>query len=234
MCLEAEALSPNNAREAYHIHANICRTHGQFEEAVERLKQAGEVGAMIRPRAERHTLAILKLHSVHNRADLSQIDQAWDDLRQAKVELESDPRFGLWCEALGVRLMAIQGAQPRQRFARKSSLHSSTARRSPFRYARSALVFWAGRSSTLVNTKVRSDVSSDSLDETPHRINQPMGYYYLGECRRHLGDLPSAIEEFKRATSVGIDCHDSRLAEQRLRELRSPQEPTAHHAHREG
>ena len=189
---------------------------------------------MIRPRAERHTLAILKLHSVHNRADLSQIDQAWDDLRQAKVELESDPRFGLWCEALGVRLMAIQGARA-ETAVRAEELLRQLDGQALSLPVRSQCLGLLGRTFIDVGEyKSAIGCFERLLDETPHRINQPMGYYYLGECRRHLGDLPSAIEEFKRATSVGIDCHDSRLAEQRLRELRSPQEPTAHHAHSEG
>ncbi len=61
------------------------------------------------------------------------------------------------------------------------------------------------------------------LAETPHRINQPFGHYYLGECRRQLGDLPGALEDYGRATSFGIDSHHNRLAEQRLQELRPEQ-----------
>ncbi len=133
MCLEALSLSPESAREAFHVRASICRTEGQFEQALKNMTKACQVGVMKPPEAERRVQAIFKLHIARSRADLGQIGQAWEDLRNAKAELEDDPGLAPWCEALGIRLGALEGARGETVVRAEKLLHSSTARRSTSR-----------------------------------------------------------------------------------------------------
>jgi tetratricopeptide (TPR) repeat protein len=219
MCLEAESLSPESAREAYNVHANICRTEGRFEEALEKLAKASQAAVIEHPKAERHILAIYKLHIVNNRVELGQIDEAWEALREAKAELERDPQLCPWCEALEIRLMALQGAAG-ESVRRAEKLLCELDVQALGIPVRSHCLVLLGRA-FIDATEYQSAIGcfEKFLAETPDRINQPLGYYYLGECRRNLGDLPHALEDFTRATSFAIDSHHARLAARRLREL---------------
>ena len=175
MCLEAESFAPDQAREAFHIHANVCRSEGRFDEAIENLTRAGQVGAMIPPGAERHIQAIYKLHMVRNRADLGQFEKAWADLRQAKLELEHDPRLGPWCEATEVRLMALRGSAAEAAVRAHDLLRGSMSPASALRNALTVSRCSVGRSSIRVTSQVRSGVLRDSWPRTEPRSISRLG-----------------------------------------------------------
>jgi tetratricopeptide (TPR) repeat protein len=229
MCLEAESLAPEKAREAFHIHSNVCRSQGRSEEAVEKLIQAAQVGALQIGSAERRVQAIFKMQIASYRADLGQIEQAGDDLRRARLEFERDPRLTAICDAVNFRLLALEGARA-DTLSRSEALLHRLDELSLGIPSRSWCFILIGRALMDVGEHGRAiRCFEEVVAETSHRINQPVGYYFLGECRRHEGDLPNALEHFQRATSFGIDSHHARLAEQRLREMRSQQELTAQH-----
>jgi tetratricopeptide (TPR) repeat protein len=233
ICLEAESLAPEMAREAFLIHSHVCRNQGRTEEAVEKLTQAGKVAVLQISSAERRVQAIFKLNIATYRVDLGQIEQASDDLRQAQLELERDPRLVAIGDAVNLRLIAIQGARA-DTVSRSEELLHRLDGRSLGIPGRSQCLVLIGRALMDVGEHTRAIQCFDGVvAETSHRINQPVGHYYRGECRRQLGDLPNALEDFTRATSFGVDSHHARLAEQRLRELRSPQALAAQHDDRD-
>ena len=222
ICLEAESLAPEMAREAFHIHSNICRNQGRSEEAVEKLQQAGKVGVLQTSSAERRVQASFKMHIASYRVDLGQIDQAWDDLRQAKLELERDPRLVAICDAVNLRLIAIQGARA-DTVSRSDELLRRIDGLPLGISGRTQCLVLIGRALMDVGEHARALQCFDGVvAETSHRINQPVGFYYRGECMRQLGDLPNALEDFARATSLGIDSHHARLAEQRAAGIAIP------------
>jgi Tetratricopeptide repeat len=183
------------------------------------------------PREERKVQAVLKMHMAHNRIDLGQFEQASDDFRHARVEVARDPRLCALCEAIPVRVSAIQGLRAEAIAGAEALLRAieSPAVGVPNRWVCQSFL---GRSFLDAGEVERAVGCFERVRaETRYPISQPLAWYYLGECARRLGDLPRAREDFKQATSLGIDSHHSRLAEQRLGELLSQPELMAANDH---
>jgi tetratricopeptide (TPR) repeat protein len=216
MCLEAESISPDGARDAFLVHAHICRNQGRADEAIERVTQAGRAGVLPSASAERRMLGIVKLQLAHYRGEAGQIEQAWDDVRQASAELKYDPRLSAACEVASIRLTAIQGERA-ETVGRAEAMLRALEGLPLGAPERSNHLATIGRSLLDVREYERAiDCFERVVAETSHRINQPIGYYYLGECKRQLGELAGALDDFKRATGFGIDSHHARLAERGL------------------
>jgi tetratricopeptide (TPR) repeat protein len=224
LCLEAESLSPEGARDAFLVHASVCRNQGRPDEAIERATQAGQAGMLPSSSAERRMQAIVKLQLAHYRGDAGQIDQAWDELGEAKAELGHDRRLSSACEVVSIRLTSMRGERA-----------LTLGRAEALLRALEGLALGPGERSNHLATVGRSLLDAgeyeraiDCLErvaaESSHRINQPLGYYYVGECRRGQGDLARALDAYKRAAGFGIDSHHARLAGEAIREL-AAQEP---------
>ena len=167
---------------------------------------------------ERRSQATLSLWKSLSEADLGHVDVARSDLQRATDELSSHPQLGPLCESAWVRVLAFGGEceeAVRRAAALLRVLNSSTVRPS---------IEWAclaplGRGLLEAGEIELAQYCWERfLSSSPPPIAAPMGHYYLGECRRNLGDPAGALEEFRRATAPAIDSYHARLAEQRARD----------------
>jgi tetratricopeptide (TPR) repeat protein len=219
LCLEAEALCPESARAAILNHAVILHARGRLPEALARMEQASQVGVMASSFHERRVQAALRKEMATYKAELGRLDAAWEDLTLATSELGADPKLTLPCEATWAWLLALRGER------------DPSVRRSEM--VLNGLDEQALDASTQLDCFVRVGWALSAIGEyeqarrcwerflaTIHPpIAEPLGRYHLGECRRNLGDLAGALEEFHRAMAPGIASHAARLAAERTREL---------------
>jgi tetratricopeptide (TPR) repeat protein len=219
LCLEAESLCPDRARAAILAHALVLRARGHLAEAVARMEQASQVGVRASSFFERRMQAALRKEMAAYKAELGRLDAAWEDLAQATSELGTDPKLVLPCEATWAWLLALRGE--REASARRSEmvLHGLDEQRLDASTQLDCLDL-VGRALMAIGEFERARRSWERFLATTHPpIAEPLGRYYLGECRRNLGDPAGALEEFHRATAPGIDSHLARLAAERTREL---------------
>jgi tetratricopeptide (TPR) repeat protein len=227
LCLEAESLCPDAARAAILIHATVLRARGQLAEAVARMEQASRVGIMASSFHERRIQAALRKEMGAYKTELGRLDEAWDDLAAATGELGEDPKLVLPCEAAWAWLLALRGE--REASAQRSELVLQSLDQQPLDASTQLdCLEWVGRAMIVIGDFEQARRCWEQFLATTHPpIAEPVGRYYLGECRRSLGDPAGALEEFRRAMALGIDSHHARLAEQRARELSKDTEKTA-------
>jgi tetratricopeptide (TPR) repeat protein len=217
--LEAEALCPDSAREALLVQAVVLRVRGRWDEAVERMGRALRLGVLENAFFERRSQASMKLWKAVFEAEVGRLDEAWADLREAVAELGHDPKLGLICEAAWVRLLSHQG-EHNESVRRADALRSRLDDQAPSPSTESDCLDLLGRGLFEVGEYERAQRCWERYLAVPHPpIAEPIGQYYFGECRWHLGDRAGARHAFQRATAPGIDSHHARLAEQRAREL---------------
>jgi tetratricopeptide (TPR) repeat protein len=219
LCLEAESLCPGLARAAFVTHALVLHARGQLSEALARLKQASRVGVLASSSFEaRMQAALWKVMAIY-KAELGQHDAAWEDLALATAELGEDPKHALPCEAAWAWLLALRG--DRETSLQRSEMLLSELDEEPLDPSseRDCLEL-VGRALIVLGEFERARRCWERFLASAHPpIAGPLGRYYLGECRRGLGDPAAALEEYRRATALGISTHPSRLAEERIREL---------------
>ncbi len=65
-----------------------------------------------------------------------------------------------------------------------------------------------------------AEVHFERFLQTPcDPAHAPTGWYFIGECRRNLGDAAGAGEAYRKAVDPGIETYDARRAAARLAEL---------------
>jgi tetratricopeptide (TPR) repeat protein len=219
LCLEAESLCPESARTAIVTHAMVLRARGQPAEALARLEQASRVGVLASSFHERRVQAALRTEMATYRAELGRLDEAWDDLCAATAELGQDPKLVLPCEAAWAWLLALRGE--REASVQRSELVLHGLDEQPLDASTQLeCLKRVGQAWMAIGDYPQAQACWERFLATTHPpIAEPVGRYYLGECRWNLGDPAGALEEFRRAMAPGIDSHHARLAEERTREL---------------
>jgi tetratricopeptide (TPR) repeat protein len=221
LCLEAESLCPGSARAAIVTHARVMRARGQLAEALARLEQASRVGLRASSSFEARMQASLRKEMAVYKAELGQHDAAWEDLARATTELgkDGDPKLVLPCEAAWAWLLALRGDRETSVRRSETVLSALDAEPPDASTERDSLEL-VGRALIVAGEFERARRCWEQFLATAHPpIAGPLGHYYLGECRRSLGDPARALEEYRRATAPRISTHPSRLAEERIREL---------------
>jgi tetratricopeptide (TPR) repeat protein len=219
LCLEAESCCPGASREALVSHTLVLWLRGLYAEALARVEEAGRVGRIDDPPAERWAQALLKRIMAALKAELGRLDEARADLREAAAELGSDPRHSLATEAVSLWLRALRGDRE-ETIRRSDLLLRALEERDPDPVTWSLSLENMGRALLEIGECEQARSCWERLLERAHLpVSEPIGYYYLGECHSRLGNLEGALEAFRRATASGIDSHHARLAAERLREL---------------
>jgi tetratricopeptide (TPR) repeat protein len=183
------------------------------------MEQASRVGVRASSFFEGRMQAVLRKEMAGYKAELGRLDAAWEDLAQATSELGTDPKLVLPCEATWGWLLALRGE--REASARRSEMVLHGLDEQPLDASTHLdCLDLVGRALMASGEFERARRCWERFLAITHPpIAEPLGRYYLGECRRNLGDLDGAREEFHRATAPGIDSHPARLAEERTREL---------------
>jgi len=216
VCLEAEALCPGGAREAFAVHAMMARNRGDFEAGLAWMEHAERVGVAEVATIERRMRAVFRSRTAIYKAELGRHDAAREDLEVATAELASDPKLGLMCEAARVRLLALAGRREEAREQAASVLGRLDGLPDD-RATRMDVLDQVGRAQLEAGDLEGAERCWRAfLDLSCFPMAGPVGWYHLGECRRRSGDLAGAAEAFGRAAGSGIDSHFARLAARAL------------------
>jgi tetratricopeptide (TPR) repeat protein len=215
-CLKA-AESPKARREALSFQAEIERANGQFEQALQTLRQARELPPALTAGGERRIQAVGALHMAEVEAEAGQAENAWGHLKEAVAELGQDPKLGHWCDATAAWVFALLD----RREQALAVLETVESRMPEFRDDRGGQFF--------VHAKLAHAVAALGdfegaryhwqriLDLEPNPVSLPTAWYFLGMCRRHLGDEEGAYQAFRQASALGIDTYHARLAEDAIK-----------------
>jgi len=216
---KAESIAPHASRDSLVVQAITLAAQGRIADALERIQQARYVGILPSASVERRVQARIQGWTALAKAELGRLDEARADLQAAETELRRDPKLGLLVDAVWVRLLALRD----DRDAAVRCADDVLARLDAFpRHVETRLecLEALGRGLLEAGEYERAVRCWEQFLATTHPpVAAPVGWYYLGECRRLLNDTPGARECFERALAPGIDSHQARLARARLAEL---------------
>lgn len=220
ICLNIESAYAGQSRLALVMHAMIHRARGHYRQALERLEHAAHAGIPASAALENRAQGALQCSMAHARIEAGDYEGAWVDLAMAIRKLSGDSRRKLALQATRFRLRVLCGE-------RETAIHDADSLLDellPIAHDRNIQLDCLDRVG-------RGLIEAGSYDRAarcwerflalpPPPIGLPAGHYYLGECRRQLGQRDEAIEEFRRAEATGIKCLHTELAVQRLDELK--------------
>jgi|SRR5579864_5453301 len=218
-CRQIISTSAKARRNALTILAEIQRTRGNFEEALEALRQARLAQALVIPALERRSQAVISLTMAWIEAEADQVHNAWNHLQQALSELGEDAKLGLWCDATAAWVFALLGQTEKA----LQILERAETRDGEFANDRTAqLNFHAllGKAAAALGDFERGKEHWEQfLALGPNRVNLPSGWYFLGESQRQLGDLEAARAAFQEACAFGVESYHAQLAKEKLSTL---------------
>ncbi|MCS6862770.1 MAG: tetratricopeptide repeat protein [Abditibacteriales bacterium] len=220
-CEQAAGLSLKVRRQARMLQAECLRLWGRLAEARETLEQASRAPGLPVPSAERRAQAVIALQLALIAAEENQPQTAFGYLKQATAELQKDEKLSLVHEATAAWILALLN----RREEVEQKIAHIEARLPQFvhdRVTQGLCYGLLGQATFDLQDFERSQGYWERyLALQPDPVVEPIGWYHLGECRRHVGDRETAKAKFQQAVNLGIDTHHTRLAQQRLEELTS-------------
>jgi tetratricopeptide (TPR) repeat protein len=218
MCLEAEAAHPPAARDAWLVRANVLVLWGRFEEALALFERARETATITGPAGERRVRAMIGLGMARVEAEIGRLEDAWRHYQEGVEVVAREARLGVLCDATGAWMMALLG------FAEEAGrqLGGVEARLATIDGHDRGIAFIAlaamGKAALAMDDPRRGlGYFERYLTLDPEPALRPTGLFYLGECRRRLGDEDGARRAYREAAGQGLDTYHARKAGERLR-----------------
>ena len=217
--IEAEPLGPQPLRMAIAVRSRVLAAWGRFDEAIATLHRQADAPALAVPAFDRRSRAIFALELARVEASSGRVDDAWDHVQEAVVELGPDPKLGLQCDAVASWVLAARGlADDSRRVADLAGDRLPDPEVDPLA-ARDLLHSLARAAIERGDPEEGEDLLDRFLDLNPSPVALPTAHYLRGECRRLLGDTPGASADYRAALAPNIDTHHARLARGRLGEM---------------
>src|SRR5262249_40943762 len=155
-------------------------------------------------------------------AECGRGDDAWAHIQEALAEFGDDAKLGLKCEAAASWVLAARGlADDSRRRAAQAEARLPKFRGDPGT-CRGALYDLGIAACPRGDHAQGADCWGRYLGLGPDPVSQPTALYFRGECRRQLGDVPGAEDDYRAAVAMDVDTHYARFARYRLAGLPVP------------
>ena len=198
---------------------DILRLWGRWDEALAALDRAEHLDPLAIVRNEAKMKGVQSYSRARMFMEKNSLNDAETQLEAARAALGDDPKFAVWCDAAAVRLAALQGRRDEALLGLDQFEHQ-LAEFAQDPNTGSAILGNLGRAALVLGEFSRArDFWQAYLDLPPPTVEIPLALYHLGEAHRGLGDDTSARACYSRAVATGLDTHDARLAQARLRKL---------------
>jgi tetratricopeptide (TPR) repeat protein len=218
-CERASAMSLSARRSARVTEAECLRAWGRFDQARVALEQALRTQAYAQPARERQHQAVVALGQAQVEIEAGRPENALPYLEAGAAELEPDRRLGLWHALVTAEALALLRRREESLAllsaceARLEELAGDPDAKRSYRSAAGAVY------SALGDFSRSRDEWEGYLALRPDPLDQPRGFYHLGECHLRLGDGEAAKAAFHQALEAKVDTHWARKARKRLEEM---------------
>ncbi len=216
---KAGAMTAGAKRQSDLIEAESQRLRGDYPAARQCMQSAQQGKPYAKPSDQRRMQGVFLLGSAWIELEAQEPQTALDFLQQAAALFPEDGKLSVWCQISVVNALTMLGhSEPMQQtlnwveaklpeFAndRETQMNAATMRaRVAFMqadYARS-LSLWEAY-----------------LALKPDPVEQPKGWYHIGECHFQMKDWQRAQEAYARSVGFGFDTAYVRKSQQRLTEI---------------
>ncbi len=209
-------------RGAHLIEAECLRAEGRFREAAAELDRARAASPLPNAGLERRTQGLLHWVSALVYLEAFQGEPAARHLEQARPLIGVDDRFRLWLVATEAAARAVAGERESS-LARIDQAARGARRYTGDRLTQLVCAAMLARTAYALQDWSRSrDAWEVYLRLQPQPLFVPGALYFLGETARQQGDLAATRTAFHQAIAANLDTYYSRLARERLAELKEP------------
>lgn len=210
---------PAQAGFALLEYAECLHDLGQFDKALDVMRQAQNAPGSELPSEKRHGRAMLALHMAVTASTAARSSDALALLREAAVELGRDERAGMSVSAVGAWVYAQLGQRENSEAQTQAVLRASPRfadDRASLMLAYSSL---ARAAFALGDWERSQEFWTLYFAQKPNPNGLPVGYYFQGECALALGHDAEARAAFQEAQTVNPEIYYARLAQRRLDEM---------------
>jgi tetratricopeptide (TPR) repeat protein len=220
-CIQAAALDPKGVPMSFIIRSLILKEWGRFDDALAMLERYKDADPNVIPQLESRVSAALSLDTARLEVECGKVDAARAHLEEAFAELRDDARLGLLCGAAESWILAARDLTDESQ-RRASEIESRlTAFAGDPSTCRAVLFDLGMAANERGDYHAGIDCWTRYLTLSPDPVYHPTAHYHRGECRRQLGRLAEARDDYQTAVALNLDTHYSRLARRQLGEIAS-------------